>query len=78
MPKIPVVKSKDFLKYLLKYNCKLVGIKGSHHKVLNENNNKISIVPVHGNKDLPTGLFAKVLKDLKIDIESFLDFMENN
>lgn len=78
MPKIPIVKSKDFLKYLLKYNCTLVSVKGSHHKVLNLANNKISIVPVHSNKDLATGLFSKILKDLKIDIEDFLNFMKNN
>lgn len=33
MPKIPRIKAKDFLKYLIKYDCTEISITGSHHKV---------------------------------------------
>ena len=57
MPKIPIVKAKDFLKYLLRYGCELVSVKGSHHKILNKSNKQISILPIHSNKDLAPALF---------------------
>ena len=75
MPKIPIIKAKDFYKYITKYSCELVSIKGSHHKILNKLNNKSSILPIHGNEDLKKGLFAKILKDLGIDANEFIKFM---
>ena len=76
MPKIPIIKEKDFFKYILKYNCELVSVKGSHHKVLNKINNKTSVVRIHGSNDLKKGLFAKILKDLEIDINEFIEFIK--
>ena len=78
MPKIPIIKTKDFYRYILKYNCELISITGSHHKVSNMRNNKTSVIAIHGGKDLRPSLFAKTLKDLDIDINDFLDFIENN
>jgi len=78
MPKIPIIKAKDFYKYILKYNCEAIGIKGSHHRVMNPRNNQVSVIAIHGGRDLAPPLFAKTLKDLGIDIDDFLAFMENN
>ena len=78
MPKIPIVKAKDFYDYILKYGCCLVNVTGSHHKVMNTVNKLTSVVPIHVGKDLKKGLFAKILRDLNIDIDDFLDFMVNN
>ena len=76
MPKIPIIKEKDFLKYILRYNCELINIKGSHHKILNNLNNKTSVLPIHGSSDLKKGLFSKILKDLDIDINIFIEFIK--
>ena len=78
MPKIPIIKAKDFYRYLLKYNCRLVGVTGSHHRVANNANNRTSVVPVHSGKDLKKALFEKILKDLGIDIDDFLEFLKDN
>ena len=78
MPKIPVVKAKEFYNYILKYNCKLIGVTGSHHRVKNIRNNQVSVIAIHGGRDLAPPLFAKTLKDLGIDIDDFLDFMKKN
>ena len=75
MPKIPIMKPKDFLKYLSKYGCEIINVKGSHHKIIYKN--KTSIVAVH-NKDYDRGSFSGVLKQLKIDINEFIKFIENN
>jgi len=53
----------------------LISIRGSHHKILNKINSKTSIVPVHGSNDLKKGLFAKILKDLDVDIDKFIKFI---
>ena len=78
MPKIPIIKEKDFFRYILKYNCELISVKGSHHKISNKLNNKTSIVPIHGSNDLKKGMFAKIIKDLDIDIDEFIEFIKNN
>ena len=78
MPKIPVIKAKDFYKYLLKYDCTPIGVTGSHHRIINTLNNQVSIVAIHGGRDLAPPLLAKTLKDLGIDLEDFLEFMKEN
>ena len=72
MPRLPIMKSKDFLKALLAYGCIKVSIRGSHHKIMYPPTNMVSIIPVHAGEDTPPGLFTKILKDLGIDINDFL------
>jgi len=78
MPKIPIVKSRDFYGYLLKYGCEHISVNGSHFKVRNPGTGKPSSVPVHSGKNIGKGLFADILSQLGIDVDDFLDFMENN
>jgi len=78
MPKIPRIKAKDFFKYLKKFGCTEVSIKGSHHKVKNNKNNKISTVAIHTNEIIFPGMFSEILKQLDIDINEFIDFVNNN
>ena len=74
MPKIPIVKGKDFLKMLDKYGCDPVSVRGSHHKVFNPKTNKTSVVTVHGGQDLDKGSLKGILNQL--DIDDFLDFIK--
>lgn len=74
MPKIPIIKPKDFLAYLLKFDCNIVNVKGSHYKIVNNKNNKISVLPLHS-EDLKRGTFAGILKQLDIDIDEFINFI---
>ena len=78
MPKIPIIKAKDFYKYLLKYGCEPISVRSSHFKLCNPKTGKPATVPIHGGKDLGKGLFADILSQLGIDIDDFLEFMENN
>jgi len=75
MPKIPTIKAKDFLKYLIKYGCTELTTHGSHHKV--KYKNKISIVAIH-NKDYAKGSFSGILSQLEINIDDFIEFIEKN
>ena len=78
MPKIPIVKAKDFLSLVEKYGCDEISVRGSHHKMFNPKTNETSIITVHGGQDLDKGTFSGVLKQLGIDIDDFLDFMKKN
>lgn len=51
---------KELLKELYETGWKLKRIRGSHHYV--EKNGKSESIPVHGSKDLPTGLLNAILK----------------
>ncbi len=44
---------------------------GSHHLYVNPVTGKRTIVPIHGNKDLPKGLFYAILKQAGIDKSEF-------
>jgi predicted RNA binding protein YcfA (HicA-like mRNA interferase family) len=75
MPKIPMILAKDFLKYLIRFGAIEIGVKGSHHKVIYKE--KTSTVALH-NKIFDRGSFSGVLKQLNIDINEFIDFIEKN
>mgnify|MGYP005822533083 CR=1 FL=1 len=73
MPKLPLIKSRDFIKFLESIGYKVARTKGSHVRLRNENG-KVTTVPVHGNKDIPKGLLSKIIReDLEMSIEEFLE-----
>ena len=61
MPKIPVIKAKDFYKYLLKYGCEPVSVRSSHFKLRNPKTGLPATVPIHGGQDLSKNLFASIM-----------------
>ena len=76
MPSLPTMKAKDFHKFLLKYGCEHVSVRGSHYKVLNPASGEHSTVPIHSGKDLKKGTLAGILKKLGIDAEDFVEFVK--
>ncbi len=52
---------KEFVKRLKSLEWELDRINGSHHIMIK--GNRTLSVPVHGNKDLPTGLLNRLMKD---------------
>ena len=77
MPKIPIIKAKDFYNYLVKYGCIEVSVRSSHHKIHNPKNGKTSVVAIHSGKDVERGSFSGVLRQLGIDVEEFIKFINN-
>ena len=75
MPRIPVIKAKDFHKHLVDYGCVGTRVRGSHHRVYNPQTNKHSTVAIHGGDDLDKGSFSGILNQLDIDVDDFLDFI---
>jgi predicted RNA binding protein YcfA (HicA-like mRNA interferase family) len=56
---------KELAKILRENNWIVDRIKGSHHIFIKEGKRAIP-VPVHGSKDLPTGLVKAILKQAEI------------
>ena len=77
MPRLPVVPPKEFFRLLAKYGCQRISIRGSHHKLFNPATGMTSVVSVHSGRDVDKGTFADVLSQLGIDVQEFLDFMQN-
>ena len=59
--------SKHLIKLLEENGFVFKRSKGSHRIYHNPVNNKTTIVPVHGNKDLKKGTFMSILKQAGID-----------
>ena len=73
MPKLPVIKGKELVKFLVSIGFRVTRTKGSHVRLHSENG-RATTVPVHGNKDIPKGLLRKIIReDLEISLEEFFD-----
>jgi len=71
MPKLPVIKGKEFVKFLEFIGFKVVRMKGSHVRLKAEDG-RATTVPLHGDRDLPKGLLRKIIKeDLGLSLEEF-------
>ncbi len=60
------VSGKKLCKVLQDNGWTLLRIKGSHHYFAKEGNPITIAVPVHGNRDLKTGILAALLKDAEL------------
>jgi len=71
MPKLPVFKGKELIKFLEYLGFQVTRTKGSHSRLKSEDGRATS-VPVHANKNIPKGLLRKVIReDLEMDLEEF-------
>ena len=63
------VSGKALCKIIERYGWELKRITGSHHIYAKEDVAVIVSIPVHGNRDLPTGTLRSILKDAGITEE---------
>ena len=59
--------AKNLIRVLEQNGFILSRMSGSHHLYVNPVSGKRTIVPVHGNKDIPKGTFFAILKQVGID-----------
>ena len=73
MPKLPVIKGGELVKFLESIGFRVTRMKGSHIRLRSEDR-RATTVPVHGNKDIPKGFLRKIIReDLEISLEKFLE-----
>ena len=69
MSVFPVISGKKLLKMLLKHGFVALRKKGSHVFVEKADGSRGTVVPIHGNEDLGTGLLKSILNDLDLSVE---------
>jgi len=73
MPKLPVFKGRELIKFLESLGFNITRTKGSHSRLKSEDG-RATFIPVHGGKDLPKGLLRKIIReDLEMSLEEFCD-----
>ncbi len=73
MPKLPVFKGKELIKFLEYLGFQVTRSKGSHAR-LKSDDGRATSVPLHANKDIPKGLLRKIIReDLEISLEEFTE-----
>lgn len=72
---IPILKSKDLLKALLKAGFKIVRQSGSHIRLQHvRDSTRRTTIPYH-NADIPRWLLGEILKQAKISIKELLKLL---
>jgi predicted RNA binding protein YcfA (HicA-like mRNA interferase family) len=65
MTNYPSISGKDLIAALKKAGFTVTRIKGSHH-FLQHADGRVTVVPVHGNETIGTGLMSKILRDCEL------------
>ncbi len=72
MPKLPVIRGKELIRFLEYLGFKVIRIKGSHSR-LKAGDGRLTTVPIHGNSDIPKGLLRKIIReDLEMGLDEFI------
>jgi predicted RNA binding protein YcfA (HicA-like mRNA interferase family) len=74
MAKLPATSGKALVHALEKGGF-VVRRKSGSHFLLEHSDGRITVVPVHGNKDLPTGTLRGILRDVEITAEQFQELL---
>ncbi len=73
MAKLPVIKGKEFIKFLESLGFRVTRMRGSHVRMRAEDG-RVTTVPIHANRNVPKGLLRKIIRaDLEISLEEFLE-----
>ncbi len=75
MPRVPVLKPDEVIRTLKNLGFYEVRQKGSH-KVLRHEDGRITVVPIHKGRDISPVLLRKILKDISVSVEEFLEALK--
>ena len=70
MAKLPRISGKKLIKALRKNGFEVLRIRGSHHFLAHPDGRR-TVVPVHRNETIGTGLMVKILRDCEIERDDF-------
>ena len=72
MPKLPSVSGRDLVRALEHAGFEVLRQRGSHVILVNRAACSTVVVPVHGNKDLPPGTLAGILRGADMTVDDLL------
>ena len=62
MPRLPIFKGRQIIKFLEVLGFRIIRTKGSHVRLKSEDG-RVTTVPVHANKEIPKGLLRKIIRE---------------
>ncbi|MCI5166787.1 MAG: type II toxin-antitoxin system HicA family toxin [Candidatus Electrothrix sp. GM3_4] len=68
MSTFPSLTGKRLVRILRKFGFEIARIKGSHHFLMHEDG-RCTVVPVHGNETIGSGLLVRILRDADLTKE---------
>ena len=74
MPKLPIIRPTKFIKILTKLGFVEVRQRGSHRFLYRKSDNKATVIPIH-NKDIGRGLTRKILNEINLSVEEFVELL---
>lgn len=73
--KLPQIDAKTIIKILVLKGYKAIRQKGSHVQFKNEAGTLIT-VPLHPGRDLGKGLLMKIIRDMELDRDEFIELLK--
>ena len=75
--KLPVLTGKELIKLLERWGFIVTRVKGSHHRMRNEDG-RVTTIPLHKNDPISKGLLRKIIReDLLLSFEEFNRLLED-
>ena len=76
MTRLPILTGNELVKILNKCGFRVLRQKGSH-VFLKHDDRRATVVPVHKGQDIDRGLLKKILKDINISTDEFVELLRN-
>jgi len=74
MSRLPILKAKEIIKVLHHLGFKNARRSGSHFFFIHPDG-RATTVPYHGNRDISRGLLRKIISDIELVPEEFVDLL---
>lgn len=74
MPRLPRLRGREVVAALRRAGFVVLRIKGSHH-FLQHHDGRRTVVPIHSGETIGPGLLSKILKDVEMEVDIFLDWL---
>jgi predicted RNA binding protein YcfA (HicA-like mRNA interferase family) len=74
--KLPVLKAREVIEVLERAGFRFIRQKGSHAIYVHPDG-RVTEVPMHRGEDIGRGLLRKIIRDMKISREGFLNLWHN-
>jgi predicted RNA binding protein YcfA (HicA-like mRNA interferase family) len=74
MPKLPIIKPNELVRFLLKIGFRELRQRGSHLVMFNVTTNRQLVIPIH-NKTMKKGTLSAILRQGDISLQELIDFI---
>lgn len=75
MTKLPILRGEEIVKLLQSIGFEKIRQKGSH-VYLRHPDGRSTVVPIHKGKDIDRGLLRKIIRDVELSYEEFIQLVE--